>query len=659
MKNKCPKCGFEYNEFDVFCARCGMKLSDNEFTEAKADRNTSFLKSKVDDIKVSHKDVKNRLSFAGKNVFADSLALNLVICMLVISLILCGIMYFVLNKHNKYKSELNYRNLMSNPANIPELKEPSNYKELVDNLKDVQNFLLIYLKYSNDSIEKKERIFIAYLDEINKLPHITNENMITDESDVCFKIKTTSKAKYCAVRLTKQFKNIGVMAFSNYNTIYLYPDNNFIKNNYSRYLSEPLKDYVNLKAKYNTPVGVGLDLYIKPKKLADKIYDFEKLFLSSDNAFVKEDAERILFDDFRRFIFTPSIYATTTQEMKKEFKSAYNYFIRCKKDSSLRPVVMSYLDKQRSYNEDNFKNDYPYKIFKDTFDENVVNNAFSDIFAELRKNLFSKNSEYGFSYSYNSVQARWIKYKTDLKLNVNDFIISEPDSNSTILIYNNTFSLVQELNISKFGRLFLVNGGLYVFNSDKLSISKIIYNGRQFSIQNLSSHDVTSIFPGIEVINIDSYSNYNIYLNKDNKKASYIILSRYSNGYSDYVLSPLKGNIQSSILPNMFTVDTLDDVLIAFHGSNVNPEETSEASPTYKFIVRTRGISNDYRDDKTDFAVYDKQTAQEEENNSQKYKPQFMPKIPTRKDLEVELRDDLMQTAPVQNIEPPSDDSED
>ena len=68
MKNKCPKCGFEYNEFDVFCARCGMKLSDNEFTEAKADRNTSFLKSKVDDIKVSHKDVKNRLSFAGKNV---------------------------------------------------------------------------------------------------------------------------------------------------------------------------------------------------------------------------------------------------------------------------------------------------------------------------------------------------------------------------------------------------------------------------------------------------------------------------------------------------------------------------------------------------------------------------------------------------------------
>ena len=63
--------------------------------------------------------------------------------------------------------------------------------------------------------------------------------------------------------------------------------------------------------------------------------------------------------------------------MKREFKSAYNYFINNKKKSQLRPVIMSYMDKMRSYDETNFKNDYPYKIFDDTFDENVKN--FNDV----------------------------------------------------------------------------------------------------------------------------------------------------------------------------------------------------------------------------------------------------------------------------------------
>ena len=30
MNNKCPKCGFEYGEFDLYCARCGYKLDGSE-----------------------------------------------------------------------------------------------------------------------------------------------------------------------------------------------------------------------------------------------------------------------------------------------------------------------------------------------------------------------------------------------------------------------------------------------------------------------------------------------------------------------------------------------------------------------------------------------------------------------------------------------------
>ncbi len=653
MKNKCPKCGFEYGEFDLFCARCGSKLSQENNVEP--DNNLEDKKSSSD-FKLFFKERKKTEFFDSSKVnFFDSVAFNLVICMIVAFIILVGVMYFAINKHTNYKNELYYKNLMMNPANIPELKEPSNYKDLTLNLKDVQNFLLIYLKYSNDSIEKKERIFVSYLDEMDKLSHITNENMFNDENDSCYNIKTSSRAKSCALRLNKELKDVGILAYSNYNTIYLYPNNVFIKNKYSKYLSSSLKEYINLLSKYNTPTGFGLDLYIKPKRLADKIYDFEKLFNSTQDSFVKEQTEKILYNDFRKFIFTPSIYATTTQEMKKEFKKAYNYYIKTKKDSALRPVIMSYMDKKRSYSEENFAKDYPYKFFEESFDENVENNTFSDIFAQLRKNLFSKNTEYKFSYTYRINGRIWEKYNPQVKLDSLEFIITEPDENKTVLIYNNTFSLVQELNISKYGQLFLVNKNLYVFNRDKLSISRFVYNGRQFSLQNLSAQDVTSVFPGIEVINIDSYSNYNIYLKKDNQSATYIILSRYSQGYDQYKLSALRGSISEMILPNMFTVNTYDDVLVAFHGKNVNPEETSESAPTYKFVIRTRDRDSESKQNESDFAVYDKKTAEEEAGTMQKHTPQIMPKIPSNQNSEVEINEDVLLAPPSQNIEPPSD----
>ena len=654
MKNKCPKCGFEYGEFDLFCARCGCKLeSDNKVVAQNQNDNIP-----VPDLKLffkENKSKKSELFNPNKRFVFDSLAFNLVVVMVIAALVLVGVVYFTTNKHNAYKTELYYKSLMLNPSNIPELKEPQNYNELMDNLSEVQNFLLLYLKYSNDPIEKKDSIFTSYLDEMDKLSHITNENMVKDENDSCYSIKSTSKAKSCAAKFTKEFKKAGVMAFSDYNIIYLYPDYAFIKNTYSKYLSKSLSEYINLKAKYSTPVGVGLNLYIKPLRLANKIYDFEKLFNLTQDPFVKEQCEKILYNDFRKFIFTPSIYATTTQEMKKEFKNAYTYFIKTKKDSALRPVVMSYMDKKRSYDEDNFKNDYPYKMFSETFDDNVENNSFSDIFAQLRKSLFAKNSDFPFSYVYSTINGKWFKYTPNVKLDASEYIISEADENNSVAIYNNTLSLLQELNISKFGQIFIFNGNLFVYNRDKLSVQKITFNGRQFNLQNLSAQDVTSVFPGVEVINIDSYSNYNIYLKKDNAKATYIILSRYSQGYEQYTLSAIRGQIVPSVLPNMFTVNTTDDVLVAFHGKNVNPEETSDSAPTYKFVIKTRSNDTENSEKASDFAVYDKETATEGANSEQTHTPQIMPKIPVKSDLQTEISDDILTAPPSQNIEPPLD----
>ena len=650
MTNKCPKCGYEYENGDIFCSRCGNKLSflKEENNLKIVEQSGNFLLDNLKEI-VDANNSKNQRTNIPK--LTDNLSFNLAISLIIVSLLLVGVVFFIIKGQNAGKESMHYKSLISNPARIPRLKEPQNYDELKDNLAEVENFLGLYLENSTNSIDKKEQIFASFLNEMDKLPHITNENVILDKSHPCYNITSSQSADICSQKLNKDFKSVGIKAYSNYNVVYLYPDYKFIKKKYSKYLSSEYKKFVNLNAKYNLPVSVGLNLYIEPVKLADKIYDFEKLYNSADNSYVKEKAEYIIFDNFIKFIFTPSIYDTTTHEMEEEFKNAYIYFTKAKKNSALYSVILSYLDKKRSYSEENFKNDYPYKQFEFSFEENVKNNMLNDVFAQLRKNIFSDNSDFIFGYIYNSLNGKWIKYNQNIKIGPNDFVLSEPDENNNVTVYNSMFAPSQELNISKYGKLYIINGLLYIFNSDKLQLSKIAFSGRNFSIRTLSINDITSLFPGIEVINIDSYSNYNIYIEKDNRKANYIILSRYSQGYSQYVVNATKGQIKNLILPNMFSVDSLGDVTVAFHAKDINTDEIAENSPTYKFIIHTFGYQEPPKNEELNYAQYDEKTANEEDEEEKDYKPNIMPKVNDKNSED----DNILKTPPSQILEPPKD----
>lgn len=653
MENKCPKCGFVYGEFDIYCAKCGKRLEKNiqlkKIIESKSEKDPSdvFVADDLIEDEFRFEKTKSDFSPRSKRNFFDGFILNFFLVLLIISLFLGAFLYNALEKQNAKKQLLQYRNLLNNPQQIPELKEPLGFNDLYENLSDVENFLMIYLKFSDDTNDKKERIFISYLNEMNKLSHITNENMVKDETDKCYKIKTPSLAKYCSARFNKEFKNIGIITYPEYNTIYLYPDYRYIYKKYSKYLPESMAEYMKLRARYYEPLTVGTTLFIKPKKLASKIYDFEKLYNLSD-AYIKEDLEEQIYNNFRKFIFTPSIYNTTTLEMTNDFKYAYQYFINIYKKSALRPVVMSYFEKKRSYGEDNFKNDYPFKIYETTFDENVLNNAFADIFVELRKNIFSQNSDVNFKFVYNVSNAKWQKYQKNMVVAQGEYIFSEPDENNNIAVYNNTFSYIHDLNIPKNSMFFISNDGLYVYNSDYLNIHKIIFNGKMFILQHLNSSDVSSLFPGIKVINPDSYSNYNIYLEKDNQKASYIILSKYSRGFANYNLTPIKGKINYLFLPNMFSVSSNEDIVISFHDKSVNAESTSETLPTYRLIIHTRGEESDIDNSVNEIIHYDPKTASEE-NTDDKFIPNIMPKINSK------AQEEDFTLPPMQQIVPPDD----
>lgn len=656
MKNKCPYCGNEFEDSDIFCSKCGQKIRrSNKEQNSKQKENNALEKATHSFL--DNFDIKKEEYFDSK---AKNILNNPLISYGIFILTLCIVFALSLNifisKQHENKLKLQYKNMINKPQLIPELKEPKNYFELAQSLEKTEQFLSLYLKYSTDSKEKKEKIFTNYLDEINKLPHITSENITDEKLNICNSIKSNIQAKNCAKKLNNLYKNTAASAYSNSNSVYLFPDYKFIKRKYSKYMNSSIREFLNLSAKYSTPTSIGLDLKIPPKTLAKKIYDYEIYMNKTNNPYVKDALQNIIYSDFRKFIFTPSIYATTTQEMKKEFKDAYQYFIKSKKNSNLTPVIMSYLDKQKNYNDENFKNDYPYEIFEKTFEENVLESTLQDVFSKLRNNIFSKNSKTNFKYIFNTVTNNWSEYKKDTSLRPVEYVISDIDENNTISIYNSALSLFQELNTTKFSKLFMINSKLYIYNHDRLSISKINFNSESFNITILNANDVTSIFPGVNVINIDNYPSYNIYIEKDNTKEGFIILSKYSQGWEKYILEATKGTIKQTILPNMFIVDSLYDTEIALHSTQINPDEMSEMAPTYKLIIRTKGQKPVDTQEKNEITQYDERTS-EEEASEQSYKPTFKPKIGgnDNKINEDKPVEDLLNAPPIQKLEPPEE----
>ena len=235
--------------------------------------------------------------------------------------------------------------------------------------------------------------------------------------------------------------------------------------------------------------------------------------------------------------------------------------------------------------------------------------------------------------------------------------MSEPDENNNISIYNHAFSPVQEMNIYKYSDLYLIGDGLYIYNRDKLSLSKINYNGKVFNTYNLAFSDVTSLFPGVEVINMDAFTTYTIYVEKENQKANYILLSRYSQGWKDYQINSSSPNVKLMSLPGMFSINSNEDVNISFGVSNQEDTEGfSENAPMYNFTFHTIGFAK--TEPEKNYAQYDEKTKEDEIEESDKndYKPNMMPKIPDRQvEEKEENEDDLLSLPPQENLYLPAE----
>lgn len=648
MANKCSNCGFEYGEFDIYCSRCGHKIDNNADINSTAQQ---VYENYINENEIQELKNQQNFEFFSKKKLYESNIFDAFAVMFTLTIILTVLVYLISYKQANTKAYLKYKNYISKPTQIPILKTPETIEDFAQNLYETEDFMKLYLKYSKDDNEKKEQIFAKYLNEILKTVDITNENVLSSKHPECESIKEGKVLNKCRTYYNNLLKNKGVKVYPYANILYFYPNKKFAYKNFSKFVTPNMHNFLKLESKFPYPVSENGILYKNPKYALNKISKYEKLYNSETDQQIKNILEQELYDDVTNVLFARNIYATTTHEMQPIFKKAFTKHIANNRQSALNPLFMSYMDKQKLYTEENFTKDYPYKICDDTFYDNVENSTFKDIFAQLRKNLSINSENVNFAFVYSLTDGKWHRYRTGMELNKSNYIISYPDEDNNVFFYDFAYSPIQEMNIQDNTNLFINSGQIYIYNYDKLAISKITFNGRVFNTKNLNFTDITSMFPGVNIINIDSTNGYNIYIEKANKNANFIMLSRYAQGLKDYELAAIKGEIKKMTLSNMFSVNTNEEVIVSFHSKSLSNEETSEQLPTYKIHITTIGHQKSQFEEETEVIQDEQKVETTEDEDIEKHTPTIKPKIDTNEK-------DALVLPPAKTLEPINDDED-
>ena len=180
----CPNCGKEINDNSNFCLYCGHKFIEDESTKEEEMYSHSYYKDSYKKNPTEHK--KQEYSFG--DMFLKGVAtMFLVLLCTIAGLFLKNYVAGDLFSFDKMR----YEQFVENPSSIPELTQPETLEGLVSNLKDVQSFLELYLKVSDDDSDTKMETFDKYRKELLKLQNLNNTNILN--GDVQYQIPRTEK----------------------------------------------------------------------------------------------------------------------------------------------------------------------------------------------------------------------------------------------------------------------------------------------------------------------------------------------------------------------------------------------------------------------------------------------------------------------------------
>ena len=546
----CPNCGNQTSDNSRYCTVCGYRFANNSAEQGMVGH--SYYKE-------SYKKIRKKTTFSFLTCFLKGVSAMLIFCLCIFGGLLLKNYYLTdISGIDKIK----YQHYKDDPSLIPELTQPKTLEGLVDNLKDVQNFLVLYLKVSDDDLDTKLETFDKYRKEILKMQNFDNTNFLR-ENVRCHIPANEREFKLLKSQYDKILSPVGLMlsADESYSKYKLIEDNRFTYKKFGKYLPRDIALYFKLRARNYKPCIFKDRLAIKPIELTRRIGLYEE-FLNSHQDFRYEvEIKDLLFTYSFVYSFTSDRTAKINID-KKIFKKSDEKFIKEFPNSRLTALFSRSTNTEMTEKE--FDDIYPYKYQKTLDALKPENTDLTDIFTLVRKNIIQVKDNASYEFMY--ISSVWSAYNSEKPLKKGDVILARTDYGFEIYDYKykKTNQVIKSDNNAKF---FIKSNKLYAYSPKYLQISVLENTCGSFGFRILTPKLIKKIFPDVLIINIDTFGGSSVRIDKQPGSKTYMLISTSGVGYEGYRLS---GDITFGELSNIFTVPTDEETRVDWCGEDEN-----------------------------------------------------------------------------------------
>lgn len=533
----CRNCGKQIPDDANFCEFCGTKVNNSEEDMYK----NSYYKSSY------KKQTEPKKEFS----FGESFLKGV----LTMFLILFGLLGLSLAK--SYLSndifsldKMKYQQYVEDPSMIPELVEPETLSGLINNLKEVQAFLVLYMNYSDDDVEAKMETFDKYRKELLKMQRFNNSNLL--QENVQYQIPRNEKEfKKIEKQYAKILAPVGLMVVADegYSKYHLQEDNRFTYKRFGKYVTSDVAQYLKLRANYYENIMYKDSLAVKPYRLAQRIGDYERFMNANKDFRYSDEVKDLLFSYTFIYAFT-SDRTDMVYLNKKVFVKSDKKFMKKYPESQLKTMFSHLANSANGISESQFDEMYPYEYQKSLEAIKPDNSELSDIFSAVRKGIMSLKSNDSYEYIYSAESDSWFVYDATRQLKKGDVILAKTDEGYDIYDYkykktNQTIRPNEDVK-------FIIKGGkLLAYLPSHLQLSSLECMYGSFSFKTLSIKAIKKFFPDILLINIATFGDTSVQIDKPSGAKTYMLISTSGLSFEGYRIS---GNVEMGELGNIFTV---------------------------------------------------------------------------------------------------------
>lgn len=533
----CRNCGKQIPDDANFCEFCGTKVNNSEENIYK----DSYYKSSYK----KQNEPKREFSF-GESFLKGVMTMFL---------IMFGLLGLILAK--SYLSsdilsldKMKYQQYVEDPSMIPELVEPETLSGLINNLKEVQSFLVLYMNYSDDDVEAKMETFDKYRKELLKMQRFNNSNLL--QENVQYQIPRNEKEfKKIEKQYAKILAPVGLMVVADegYSKYHLQEDNRFTNKRFGKYVTSDVAQYLKLRANYYENVMYKDSLAVKPFRLAQRIGDYERFMNANKDFRYSDEVKDLLFSYTFIYAFT-SDRTDMVYLNKKVFVKSDKKFMKKYPESQLKTMFSHLANSANGISESQFDEMYPYEYQKSLEAIKPDNSELSDIFSGVRKGIMSLKSNDSYEYIYSAESDSWFVYDATRQLKKGDVILAKTDEGYDIYDYkykktNQTIRPNEDVK-------FIIKGGkLLAYLPSHLQLSSLECMYGSFSFKTLSIKAIKKFFPDVLLINIATFGDTSVQIDKPSGAKTYMLISTSGLSFEGYRIS---GNVEMGELGNIFTV---------------------------------------------------------------------------------------------------------